>query len=267
MPFDAHIHLDQYEPETRAAMLASASALGVENVVSVSMDRASCKENRRLALQYPGRVIPAYGHHPEQAPLDDPDLASLCAWIANLPRHERDPFAIGEVGLPYFSRKEAEAAGRPFDIQPYLRQFERFVMLAAELDRPLSLHAVYEDADTALDYLERYRIRRAHFHWFKGSSATVERLVAGGCFISVTPEVRYEEETRQLARTYPLELLMVETDGPWPFEGPYAGRRTEPAMVIDSVREIAELRGLSEDSVRQALLANGRRCYGTPAPG
>lgn len=259
MPYDAHLHLDHYEAGERADMLAAAFARGVEGVVAVSMGMASCRDNRQIAGDYPGRVLPAYGHHPEQPPLTEAELERMCAWIEGLPREEA--FAIGEVGLPYFSRHEAEAAGRPFDIAPYARQFEHFVRLAAKLDRPMSLHAVHEDADAALDALERYGVRRAHFHWFKGSPATIERVARSGYYASVTPEVQYDEETRHLARVFPLDRLLVETDGPWPFEGPYAGHRTEPAMVLDSVCAIAALRELPESTVREALTANTRRCY------
>lgn len=259
MPFDAHIHLDHYEPRLRSVMLEEAFARGVEGVVAVSMGMDSCSANRRIAGEYPGRIIPAYGHHPEQPPLTEQELERMCAWIAGLPREEA--FAIGEVGLPYFARHEAEAAGQPFDSAPYIRQFERFVRLAATLDRPLALHAVHEDADFALDALQRYGIRHAHFHWFKASPATIERVARSGCYISVTPEVQYDDATRQLARDFPLDRLLVETDGPWPFEGPYAGRRTEPEMVLDSVRAIAALRGMPEPSVREVLLANAMRCY------
>jgi TatD DNase family protein len=262
MPFDAHIHLDHYDPEQQQDMLGAAWAAGVEGVVSVSMDMASCEANRRLTLQYPGRVFAAYGYHPEQDPLTAAGLEWMCGWIAELPRVV--PYAIGEVGLPYFRRKEAEASGKGFDHAPYLRQLERFVRLAAELDRPLALHAVHEDADTVMDLLERYGTRQAHFHWFKGSPATTARLIAGGYFISVTPEVLYDEETRELARTYPMEQLMVETDGPWPFEGPFAGRSTEPRMVMDSVKEIAALRGIPEEKTARILGENTRRFYRLP---
>jgi TatD DNase family protein len=262
MPFDSHIHLDHYDPEVRDVILETAFRSGVEGVVSVSMDMASCQENLRLAQAHPDRVIPAYGCHPEQAPLSEADLNSLCRWIAGRPRHE--PFAIGEVGLPYFLRKEAEASGVVFECAPYLSQLERFVRLAADLERPLALHAVHEDADTVMDLLEKHGIRRAHFHWFKGSPKTVQRLIANGYAISVTPEVRYDEETRHLAKTYPLDLLMVETDGPWPFEGPYDGIRTQPSMVMDAVQEIASLRSLDAAVVRNSLATATRSFYGFP---
>jgi TatD DNase family protein len=262
MTIDAHLHLDMYAPAEREADLERAFAAGVSAVVCVSTNPDSCRINEELAKRYPGRIVPAYGQHPEQPPLSESDSASLCRWINERPR--LDTFAIGEVGLPYFLRKDAEVAGQSFDQTPYVRQLDCFVALAAKLDRPLALHAVHEDADTTMDLLEKYEIRRAHFHWFKGGTSTVERLIRNGHHISLTPEVLYDEETRHLARTYPLELLMVETDGPWPFEGPYAGRPTAPEMVIDSVKEIAAIRGMDETKVRTILENNTRAFYGLP---
>lgn len=262
MFYDAHVHVDDYPAVRRDSLLREAFAAGVAGVVAVSKAAASCAENLALARRHPGRVIPAYGHHPEQPPLGDAELDRLCDWI----RERKDePFAIGEVGLPYYARTDAEARGEPFDEAPYVRQLERFAALAAELDRPIALHAVYEDADKALDVLERYRVRKAHFHWFKGSRATVERMIRGGCYVSVTPDVLYEPDIRELAAAYPLDLLMSETDGPWPFEGPFAGRETVPAMVRDVVREIAALRGLDASEAERALASNARRLYGFPS--
>jgi TatD DNase family protein len=260
--FDTHIHLDLYEPEVRERMLESALESGVEGVVAVSMGMESCLVNRELAIRYEGRIIPAYGHHPEQPALDEEASSRMCGWIREQ-AELTDPFAfaIGEVGLPYYTRNEAEDKGEAFDLGPYLLQLERFVQLAAELDRPIVLHAVYEDAELVLDLLERYSIPKAHFHWFKGSPSTVERLLRNGYYISVTPDVLYEPEIRELAVVFPLDHLMVETDGPWPFEGPFTGRVTEPVMVRDVIREIAVLRGLEIGEVNEIIRNNSKQFY------
>ncbi|NGZ77928.1 TatD family hydrolase [Saccharibacillus alkalitolerans] len=170
--------------------------------------------------------------------------------------------AVGEVGLPYYSRQEAAERGEALDEAGYVRLLERFAAFAARHDLPIVLHAVYEDADTACDLLERFGVRRAHFHWFKGSADTVRRMIANGYFISFTPDILYEEEIRQLALRYPDSLVMSETDGPWPFEGPFAGRATHPSMTADVCREWASLRGLDEDEARKKMLANAERFYG-----
>jgi TatD DNase family protein len=258
---DAHLHVDLYEEEERARLLKEAFEEGVECVVAVSMHLASSITNYELALQNPGRLHPAYGFHPEQPIPSAAEMDSLFDWIRM--RHEAgERFAIGEVGLPYYTRSEAEAAGKRFDEQPYLALLDRFAALAAALDRPIVLHAVYEDADKACDILAKHNVRRAHFHWFKGSEAAVSRMAASGYMISVTPDVAYEEEIRRLAERYPIELMMVETDGPWPFEGPYAGKPTRPAMAADAAKHIAAIKQLPVQETAKRLLANTRRFYG-----
>ncbi|MHA7962964.1 TatD family hydrolase [Paenibacillus sp. CAU 1782] len=258
---DAHLHVDQYSEGEREKLLEQSFEDGVEAVVAVSMGLRSSQENRRLAERYSGRILPAYGWHPEQEPLTLPARDELISWIKA--RHESgEKFAIGEVGLPYYKRTEAEANGEAFDEKPYLDCLESFISLAAELDRPLALHAVYEDADKVLLLLRNYGISKAHFHWFKGSQSSITAMAAAGYMISVTPDVAYEEEIRKLVESYPLELLLAETDGPWPFEGPYSGHTTVPSMTRGVIRDIAAIKGLTERATAKALLSNTKRYYG-----
>lgn len=260
---DAHLHVDLYEEERREPMLKEAFAAGVAAVVAVSMDLASSRTNRALSLRCPGRVMPAYGFHPEQTLPDAETLEQLFNWLDERLR-AGEHFAIGEVGLPYYSRMEAEEKGASFDEEPYIRLLERFVKLAAGTKLPIVLHAVYEDADKVCDLLERHDVRRAHFHWFKGSPSTIERMARAGFFISITPDVLYEPEIQQLVRDYPLELMMTETDGPWPFEGPFNGRETHPTMVQDVAAAIAELKGIALEQAEIQLLNNAAACYDLP---
>ncbi|MBH5316727.1 TatD family hydrolase [Paenibacillus sp. GSMTC-2017] len=257
---DAHLHVDLYTEEERTTLLEEAFRDGVEAVIAVSMNLASSKTNDGLAKKYAGRVHPAFGYHPEQELPSAAEREQLFRWI-----RERDAageaFAIGEVGLPYYKRTELEATGEPFNETPYLSLLESFVALAAELDRPIVLHAVYEDADKVCDLLQRYGIRRAHFHWFKGSRDTVERMIKAGYFISITPDVAYEREIIELVEQYPIHLLMAETDGPWLFEGPYSGQSTNPSMVRHVIADIAAVKGMNAAKVASVLLENTKRFY------
>ncbi|MFD0587888.1 TatD family hydrolase [Paenibacillus sp. GCM10027627] len=258
---DAHIHIDLYAEAEQTVLLEEAFRNGVEAVVAVSMQLESCKRNAVLAGLYPGRVHPAYGFHPEQTLPEEREVERLLSWIRQ--RHAAgDAFAIGEVGLPYYMRTDKEAAGHYFDEAPYLCLLDRFAQLAAELDRPIVLHAVYEDGDKACDLLERHGVRKAHFHWFKGAEATVERMMKAGYRISVTPDVAYEPEIAALVQKYPIELLMAETDGPWPFEGPFAGMATKPLMVREVAKSISRIKGLPLKETEAMLLQNTKSFYG-----
>lgn len=257
---DAHIHVDLYAAEAQEELLKESQRRGVEAVVAVSMDLASSVRTRELAFRHPGFVHPAYGFHPEQEPPSVEAREELIAWIRER-HHAGETFAIGEVGMPYYKRTEAEAGGASFDETPYMELLERFVALSAELDRPIVLHAVYEDADKACDLLERYGVRQAHFHWFKGSAATMERMARAGYYISVTPDVAYEDEIEDVVSRYPLELMMAETDGPWPHEGDYAGRETVPEMTRGSVLGIARVKGIDPLEAGRQLFVQTRKFY------
>ncbi|MNC75982.1 hypothetical protein D3C75_1276150 [compost metagenome] len=54
---------------------------------------------------------------------------------------------------------------------------------------------------------------------------------------------------------------MAETDGPWPFEGPFAGQPTHPAMIREVAAAWGQLRGYSAAQAEEMLTANTARFY------
>jgi TatD DNase family protein len=259
---DAHIHVDSYPPEQQESLLASLSDSSVEAVIAVSMHLASSRANLRLSERYSGLVQPAFGFHPEQSLPPEAELDRLFTWMEE---HIEHMVAVGEVGLPYYNRLEALQSGAPFELAPYVELLERFVQFARKHNKPIVLHAVYEDADIACDLLERHGVTKAHFHWFKGFAATTGRMVRNGYYISFTPDLLYEEEIRILAEQYPSGQVMAETDGPWPFEGPFAGQQTHPRMTAEVIRAYSKLTGDDEAAVRRLFYENTRRFYALSA--
>ena len=103
------------------------------------------------------------------------------------------------------------------------------------------------------------------FHWHKSDEATTRAIIEAGYFISITPEVAYRERDQVLARMVPLDRMMVETDGPWPFAGPFEGRPTEPNLIPDLISAIARIRSDSIATVAQALANNAQSLFGITA--
>ncbi|WP_438351911.1 TatD family hydrolase [Paenibacillus sp. FA6] len=255
---DAHIHLDSYSGE-QPLHLAELSNDGVSGVIAVSMNLQSSIRNLEIARLHPTLVHPAFGFHPEQQLPTSEEVAELLSWMKD---HHHDMIAVGEVGLPYYSQLEAKETGQSFDQTPYIVLLEQFISFAAIYDKPIILHAVYEDAITACNLLEKHGVTRAHFHWFKGSADTVERMANNGYFISFTPDILYEAEIQELARLYPKEQVMAETDGPWPFEGPFSGQMTHPRMVSDVIETWSQIHDISVDAARKIIHSNTQRFYG-----
>ncbi|MFD0824928.1 TatD family hydrolase [Neobacillus sp. M.A.Huq-85] len=245
---DAHIHLDHYKDEEIQVIMADSSL--IDALVSVSFDLESCKRNLQLAGRF-NKVRPAFGFHPEQPLPSVYEQEKLFQWMEE---HRKEMVAVGEVGLPYYTRLEGKISNKEYG--KYIELLENFMQRAKDWEKPIVLHAVYDDAPLVCDLLEKYSLTKAHFHWFKGDEKTIERMIENGYFISLTPDVVYEEEIQQLGSIYPLEQMMIETDGPWPFEGPFAGIMTHPNMMEESIRVIAEIKGLSVGEVSEKLFEN-----------
>lgn len=256
---DTHIHLDRYSLSDQEAIVADIRHSEVQSIISVSMDLASCKRNLELSRLYGTMVRAAFGYHPEQPVPSTAETKALLDWMEE---HADDMIAVGEVGLPYYAKLEAESEGRSWDNRPYEYLLEQFILFAKKHHKPVILHAVYEDAETACRLLEKYGVTRAHFHWFKGSRDTLLRMAGNGYYISFTPDILYEDEIREIARLYPDHLVMTETDGPWPFEGPFAGQMTHPRMTSAVAAAWAELQGVSVLAARERLYENAVRLYG-----
>jgi TatD DNase family protein len=255
---DAHIHLDKYPKESITNITKSLLSSNIDSVISVSMDLASSKDNLTLSQQFPQLVYVACGFHPEQLLPNEADQQELIAW---LDRHISEMVAIGEIGLPYYTKMEAIQRGEMFEIAPYVTWLEELLRLAKIHDKPVVLHAVYEDADIVCDLLEAHDISKAHFHWFKGSSATLQRMAQRGYYISFTPDILYEEEIQEIALHYPIEQVMLETDGPWPFEGPFAGQMTHPSMIHESASFYAQLCHRPLHEVCEQIRLNTKKFY------
>jgi TatD DNase family protein len=246
---DTHIHLDKYKDKEISEIVSE-----VEAVVSVSMNLDSCKRNLSLAKIYPS-IRPAFGWHPEQEIPSDDQLAQLFSWIHAM---KDESIAIGEIGLPYYLKEKNKLVQ---SYAQYIEVLESFIKLAVQLDKPIALHAVYDDAHIVCDLLEKHTVKKAHFHWFKGDKKLVERLKANRYPISITPDLLYEEEIQEIVQEFPLDLMMVETDGPWPFKGPFVGKQTRPWMIHNTLEEISQIKRTELDNVYKQIYLNSNKFY------
>lgn len=247
---DAHIHLDWYTEEQQRNILETAN---VDGMIAVSTDLESCKKVWQLHKKNP-IVYPGFGWHPEQPIPSEEEMERIEKLVH---QHHQEIVAIGEVGLPFYNRQKDPT----IELQPYIEILEVFIKLASNYQLPIVLHAVYEDAITVCDLLEKHHVKKAQFHWFKGDQATIKRMIDNNYMISITPDCLYEEEIISLIQSYPLELIMAETDGPWPFEGPFHGQMTHPNMVKDVKVQIAKIKNLSFQKVDKQITNNTRQFF------
>jgi TatD DNase family protein len=251
---DSHIHLDADPYADREGVIKRARAAGVTAAVVPGVSPESNRRVLELSADYRGFVKPALGLHPERPEITDSDVAATLAMLEVW----RDSIcAVGEVGLPWYG----EAARRPGAREKGQAILARFARAAADLELALILHCPHGTAANALAIIRSAGVRRAVFHWHKSDEATTREIIEAGYFVSLTPEVVYRERDQALARIVPLGNLLVETDGPWPYGGPFAGQVTEPAMLARAVAALARIKGESERAVAEATAENTRLLF------
>jgi TatD DNase family protein len=245
---DTHAHLcDKVFDPDRACVLERARAAGLSAVVSVSEDLADAERNLQLAVRH-RMIYPAAGLYPTHLDLE------LAATMRAFIRSHRDTLAaIGEVGLDYW--KIQDESGR--EIQREI--FRRFIELGKELALPLNVHS-RSSGRHAVALLLGQSAARIQLHAFDGKLAAALPAVEAGFFFSIPPSIVRSGQKQKLARKLPLSCLLIETDSP--VLGPAPEERNEPANALLAVKAIAELKGVTEAEVMEAVAENTRRLYG-----
>ncbi len=258
---DAHCHLQErfFEGDESAKSdvyetLARAYEGGVDRVVVIGTgEETSAQALAATDLGGPVEIYATVGQHPHDALSDlDPVVALARAGHPKL-------VGIGECGLDYFYEHSPRSEQR--------RSFATQISLAHELDLALVIHA--RDAfDDLVEILTSEGVpERTVVHCFTGSPEDAERCLDIGCDISISGIVTFKnaESLRDAAKLVPLERLHVETDSPFLAPVPYRGKRNEPAYVTLVGEFVAELRGESFKTVRDATSANTARLFRLPA--
>jgi TatD DNase family protein len=256
MVIDSHCHLHDAAYTDLRETIRSAQTFDVWGAVAVGCDAATNERTLAAAAALPKAVWPCLGFHPEWAHLGHEDIERVEAQLAE---HHSRIVGLGEIGLPWYSLEEA--ADAPSRMTWARVRLGRLLGHAARYDLPVILHAPHGAAGLALEALKRHGIERAVFHWHKAPDDVTRAIIDAGYFVSVTPEVVYRERDRQLVEAVPLDSLLVESDGPWPYRGEFAGMASGPWLVSRVAEEVAKLKRMPVDDVMFQLSENTCRLF------
>ena len=206
-----------------------------------------------VAEKYEG-VHAAVGVHPHDAKLYDEAAERL---LLEFVRSKR-VVALGEIGLDYHYDNS------PREVQHGV--FGRQLRLARQEGLPVIIHSRDADDDTLEILRAEYAgtERGGVMHCFGGGPELAEGALGLGFYISFAGNVTFKkaDALREVARTVPLERLLVETDCPYLAPVPHRGRRNEPAYVVETARFLADLRGVSHEELGRATSENFSRLFG-----
>jgi TatD DNase family protein len=247
---DSHTHLDLCDPPA-ADLVAAAAEAGINRIVTIGIDGASCRAALAAAEDFP-QIYAAVGRHPNSATgFDDADLAELQALAA----HEKC-VAIGETGLDYYR-----------DHTPHpdqQRAFRAQVELARETGKPLVIHTRAAEEDTLAILSEHAADLKVLLHCFSMPSRLEECLAHDTWWVSFAGNVTYPKasELREAAIRVPLDRLLVETDAPYLSPQPVRGKPNQPANVVHTAQVIAVERRVAYEELESGIEASAAAVFG-----
>ncbi|MEV0035852.1 MULTISPECIES: TatD family hydrolase [unclassified Streptomyces] len=269
---DSHTHLDMQDGSVEES-LRKAASVGVTTVIQVGCDLKGSRWAAETAAAYEN-VHAAVALHPNEAPRivhGDPDGwsrqgaresggdAALDDALAEIDRLAALPrvLAVGETGLDYFRTGPDGMAAQE-------RSFRAHVEIAKRHGKTLVIHDREAHADVLRILAEEGAPERTVFHCYSGDAEMAEVCAAAGYYMSFAGNVTFKnaQPLRDALTIAPLELVLVETDAPFLTPAPYRGRPNAPYLIPVTLRAMAEVRGIGEDAMAEAIAGNTARAFG-----
>lgn len=254
---DSHCHLDFDDfGADFDAVLRRAKENGVERMLTICTRVTKFDQVLAIAAAH-DNISCTVGIHPHEAEHEpDVDVAKL----VELAKHPK-VVGIGEAGLDYF-----------YDKSPRERQqqvFATHIEAARVSGLPIVVHS--RDADEDSVRLLQEGAKKGGLtgviHCFTSTQYLADAALEMGFYISLSGIVTFKNAfaLRDVARTIPLDRLLVETDSPYLAPIPMRGKRNEPAFVKHTASYVADFLGLSLADLAAKTTANFDRLFAKAA--
>ena len=259
-----HSHLDDNRfKEDLDEVIERARKAGVKFIITSGVNPSTNRRSLEIMERYSDVVKVSFGVYPIDAIIEkikdageESDLRYVeefnvddeLRWIEE---NKDKCVAIGECGLDY---KVVEGYN-----EEQKKVFAKVIELSKKIDKPLVIHSRKAELD-AIDIMEEMNCKKVLMHCFNGKKSLIKRCVDLGWSFSVPPVIVRLEHFKMLVKIVPLEQLMTETDAP--YLSPVAGEKNESANVSVTIKEIAQIKEMSEEEVAKQIFENAKEMFG-----
>jgi len=251
MLVDSHCHLNF--PELLANLPAIKQSMQdnqVSHALCISVTLPDFPQVLALAEENEN-FYASVGVHPDYEDIQEPTVDELIK-LANHPK----VIAIGETGLDYF-----RLTG---DLEWQRTRFRTHIRAAIATGKPLVIHTRNSPEDT-LRIMREENAQQVGgvMHCFTESLDVALEAIALGFYISFSGIITFKNAhtIKEVAKHVPLDRVLVETDSPYLAPTPYRGKTNQPSYVKHVAEEVANLRGISFDTLAAATTENFFRLF------
>lgn len=250
--FDTHAHYDDDAfDEDREQLLGQLAENGIAKVVNVGASLASCKRTLQLMQQY-DFIYGAIGVHPcDAAELDEEQFA----WLREVCKTDKC-VAVGEIGLDYYWNEPDAAIQKKW----FLRQLD----LAKEVKLPVIIHS-REAAKDTIDLMTEAKASEIGgvIHCYSYTKESAKIFLNMGFYFGIGGVLTFNnaKKLKEAVEYIPMDRIVLETDCPYLAPVPFRGKRNSSLNIPYVISEMARIKGISEEQVREATWKNAHDLY------
>lgn len=250
--FDTHAHYDDEAfDEDREELLAQLPQQGIAKVVNIGASLDSCKRTIELMERY-DYIYGAIGVHPsDTAELTEENFA----WLKEQCQLEKC-LAVGEIGLDYYW----DEPDREIQKKWFIRQLQ----MARELQLPVVIHS-REAAKDTIDIMKEQKAEEIGgvVHCYSYTKETARTFLDMGFYFGIGGVVTFKnaKKLKEAVEYIPMDRIVIETDCPYLAPDPNRGKRNSSLNLPYVIKEIAALKGLTEEQVKEITWENAHRLY------
>ena len=245
MFIDTHCHLTDRYTDGADNVIRRAMDAGVGIMVCPTAEPDDIPGALALAEKH-SNIFCTIGIHPERAPIDAAQY--LTAELLGHPR----VVGVGEIGLDYHYAAESRVQ--------QIALFEQQLDIAQKHALPVAIHTRDAEEDTAAILNGNVR---GVMHCFTSSWQLAKTMLDRGFFFSASGIMTFKNaaEIRDTFAKIPIDRIVIETDSPYCAPVPYRGKTCEPAMVIETAKVLAQIKGISTEDLKPILMRNVKELY------
>lgn len=251
---DTHCHLDaEAFDHDLEETLDRARQNNIERMLTIGITRQTSENAVFLSEKFPAvravvGIQPNYAH---EATEDDWNVIQDLAL-------RNEVVGIGETGLDLYWDFA------PLDVQQDF--FRRHLQFSRQIGKPFVVHCREAEAEVLQMLREDFANGPLNgvMHSFCGDADMAAECVAMGMHISFAGMVTFKKNDalRAVAKTIPLDRLLVETDAPYLAPHPNRSKRNEPSWVRLTAACLADVHDVSIERLAAATTANARKLFG-----
>ena len=250
---DTHTHLySEAFDEDRESVIQNAIENGVSRFFIPAIDSTYTQAMLDLRLKFPDHMYLMMGLHPTHV---KENFKQELEHVNEMLNNDKF-FAVGEIGIDLYWDKTL--------LEQQQEAFRTQIQLAKKHQLPIVIHC--RDAfDEVFEVLEQEKGEDLYgiFHCFTGTLEQAYQAISFNMKLGIGGVVTFKNgKIDTFLNKIDVKHIVLETDSPYLAPVPYRGKRNESVYLINILKKLTDIYGISEEELAAITTQNSKDVFG-----